>query len=121
MEIVVSRIVNPFHSPKKTLGALNADVVATLISSAGDVALVVDKSGVIRDVAIASEDLSKAGNKPGKHRHLFLANGVLNILWSVLFFRFKRPDRALVEDKEAQKKTPRFGASGTASEPEPPY
>jgi transcriptional regulator PpsR len=32
-----------------------------LISSAADVALVVDKSGVIRDVAIASEDLSKAG------------------------------------------------------------
>ena len=61
MEIVVSRIVNPFHSPKKTLGALNADVVATLISSAADVALVMDKSGVIRDVAIGSEDFSKAG------------------------------------------------------------
>jgi len=32
-----------------------------LISSAADVALVVDKSGVIRDVAIGSEELSKAG------------------------------------------------------------
>lgn len=28
---------------------------------------------------------------------LFGINGVLNILWSVLFFRFKRPDWALVE------------------------
>ena len=61
MEILVSRIVNPFHSPKKTLGTLSADIVARLISSAADVALVVDKSGVIRDVAIGSEDLSKAG------------------------------------------------------------
>jgi hypothetical protein len=32
-----------------------------LISSAADVALVVDKSGVIKDVAIGSEDLAKAG------------------------------------------------------------
>ena len=61
MEILVSRTVNPFHSPKKSLGTLNADVVAKLISSAADIALVVDKSGVIRDVAIGSEDLSKAG------------------------------------------------------------
>lgn len=28
---------------------------------------------------------------------LFLLNGVLNILWSVLFFRFRRPDWALLE------------------------
>jgi transcriptional regulator PpsR len=61
MEILVSRTVNPFHSPKKSLGTLNADVVARLISSAADMALVVDKSGVIRDVAIGSEDLSTAG------------------------------------------------------------
>ncbi len=28
---------------------------------------------------------------------LLLANGVFNILWSVLFFRFERPDWALIE------------------------
>ena len=28
---------------------------------------------------------------------LFLTNGVFNILWSALFFRFKRPDWALIE------------------------
>lgn len=28
---------------------------------------------------------------------LFAVNGVLNILWSALFFRFRRPDWALVE------------------------
>lgn len=61
MELLVSRTVNPFHSPKKTLGALNANIVAKLISSAADVALVVDKNGVIRDLAIGSEDLSSAG------------------------------------------------------------
>ncbi len=61
MEILVSRIVNPFHTPKKSLGTLSADVVARLISSAADVALVLDKNGVIRDVAIGSEDLSNTG------------------------------------------------------------
>jgi transcriptional regulator PpsR len=61
MEILVSRAVNLFHSPKKSLGALNANVVARLISSAADVALVVDKNGVVKDVAIGSEDLSSAG------------------------------------------------------------
>ena len=63
MELLVSRTVNPFHSPKKTLGALNANIVAKLISSAADVVLVVDKNGVIRDVAIGSEDLSSAGTR----------------------------------------------------------
>lgn len=61
MEILVSRTVNPFHTPKKSLGTLSADVVARLISSAADVALVLDKNGVVRDVAIGSEDLSNAG------------------------------------------------------------
>ena len=61
MEILVSRTVNPFHSPKKSLGTLNANVVARLISSAADVALVLDKNGVIKDVALGSEDLSNAG------------------------------------------------------------
>jgi len=28
---------------------------------------------------------------------LFLANGVLNILWSLLFFKLRRPDWALIE------------------------
>lgn len=61
MEILVSRTVNPFHSPKKSLGALDADVVSKLISTAADVALVVDKNGIIKDVAFGSEDLSEAG------------------------------------------------------------
>lgn len=28
---------------------------------------------------------------------LFLLNGILNLLWSILFFRFRRPDWALLE------------------------
>lgn len=50
-----------FRSPKKTLGSLDADAAARLIAAAGDVALVVDGKGVIRDVAFSDSDLAKHG------------------------------------------------------------
>ncbi|WP_127076196.1 transcriptional regulator PpsR [Rhodomicrobium lacus] len=61
MEILVSRNVNSFQAPKKSLGSLNASVIARLISAAADVALVVDKSGIVKDIAVGSEDLANAG------------------------------------------------------------
>jgi len=50
-----------FEAPKKTLGALGVDDAATLIAAAADVALVVDRDGVIRDVAFGSDELSREG------------------------------------------------------------
>lgn len=50
--------MKPFKAPKKSLGSLDADVVSRLISAASDVALVVDRKGVIRDLAVGSVELN---------------------------------------------------------------
>lgn len=50
-----------FRAPKRTLGDLDAEVAAQLIAAAADVALIVDAKGVIRDVALSSEDLAQEG------------------------------------------------------------
>lgn len=47
-----------FRAPRKSLGNLDADSAAAVISAAADMALVLDPSGVIRDVAFNSEDLA---------------------------------------------------------------
>jgi transcriptional regulator PpsR len=61
MEILVSRKVNPFHSPKTSLGKLDSEVVSKIITAAADVALIVDKDGIIKDVAVGGENLAGAG------------------------------------------------------------
>jgi len=48
-----------FRAPKTTLGDLDATNAAELISSATDVAVILDEAGVIRDVSINAEDLMK--------------------------------------------------------------
>jgi transcriptional regulator PpsR len=53
--------VKPFNLPKKSLGDLDADVAAKLIEASADVALVVDNKGIIRDLALESDDLTKDG------------------------------------------------------------
>jgi transcriptional regulator PpsR len=53
--------VSQFITPKKSLGNLDVEAAARLISAAADVALVVDQQGVIRDLALNSEELSKEG------------------------------------------------------------
>ena len=47
----------PFTAPAETIGALEADVAARLLAATGDVALVIDARGMIRDVAIAHPEL----------------------------------------------------------------
>ncbi|MFX6869132.1 hypothetical protein ABTH37_19100, partial [Acinetobacter baumannii] len=44
-----------------SMGALSASATAALLGSAGDLAFVLDRDGVIRDVAVTSEDLARAG------------------------------------------------------------
>ncbi len=48
-----------FKSPRKSLGSLDAETTAGLIAAAADVALVVDRKGVIKDIAFGSDDLSR--------------------------------------------------------------
>ncbi|SDC95342.1 transcriptional regulator PpsR [Belnapia rosea] len=48
-----------FRAPDASLGRLDAAEAASLFAQASDIALVIDTHGVIRDLAIASEDLSR--------------------------------------------------------------
>jgi transcriptional regulator PpsR len=57
----VSFPVKSFKSPKRSLGNLDADATATLITSACDLALVVDRAGIIRDVSYGTEELAHEG------------------------------------------------------------
>jgi transcriptional regulator PpsR len=47
-----------FKSPKETLGDLGAQAAAALIVAATDVAVVIDRQGVVRDVAFSTDELS---------------------------------------------------------------
>jgi transcriptional regulator PpsR len=51
-------IVNSFSAPGTSLGNLDAQAAARLIAAASDVALVVDRDGVIRDLAVGSDELA---------------------------------------------------------------
>jgi len=53
--------VSQFLAPKKSLGSLDVEAAARLITAAADVALVVDGQGVIRDIAFSSDELAKEG------------------------------------------------------------
>lgn len=59
----ISSIVRAFLSPETTLGDLDAASAAALIAAAADIALIIDREGVIRDVAIRNESL--AADLPG--------------------------------------------------------
>jgi hypothetical protein len=50
--------VSSFSAPKTSLGSLDAESAARLITAASDVALVVDRKGVIRDLALNSDELA---------------------------------------------------------------
>lgn len=45
-----------------SLAGVDADVAATLLAAAADVALIVDSAGIIRDVTVSSEDLTLEGS-----------------------------------------------------------
>jgi transcriptional regulator PpsR len=53
--------VNQFASPRKYLKNIDADSAARLIGCAADVALVLDRDGVIRDVSVSSDELDAEG------------------------------------------------------------
>lgn len=47
-----------FSAPKTSLGSLDPEAAARLVAAAADVALVVDRRGVIRDLALNSDELA---------------------------------------------------------------
>lgn len=54
-------LVQQFKAPRKSLGDIDAEATATLIAAAADIALVIDREGIIRDVAFGSNDLALEG------------------------------------------------------------
>jgi transcriptional regulator PpsR len=62
MEIRVQpKRIEPFRAPKRHLGEIDAESAAKLLTAAADIALVIDNKGIIRDVAVGSEDLLRDG------------------------------------------------------------
>ena len=51
------RVMKSFDAPARTIGPLDADTASTVLASAADVALVLDDDGIIRDLAVGSDDL----------------------------------------------------------------
>lgn len=51
----------PFRSPEGVLGALEPAQAADVVALASDVAMVLDRQGIIRDISIGSSDLAKRG------------------------------------------------------------
>ena len=53
--------VSQFKTPRDSIGNLDAEIAARVMAAAGDVAMVIDREGIIRDVAVSNSDLSMAG------------------------------------------------------------
>jgi transcriptional regulator PpsR len=58
---VVSPATVAFKRPAETLGSLAPDVAAKLLAAAGDVAMVIDDQGIIRDLALADASMIEDG------------------------------------------------------------
>jgi transcriptional regulator PpsR len=49
-----------FSSPKRSLGDLDVEAAAELVAAASDIAIVLDREGVIRDIAVGDADLDRS-------------------------------------------------------------
>ncbi|WP_448585244.1 transcriptional regulator PpsR [Thermaurantiacus sp.] len=58
----------PFRSPTQSLGGLSLDLAARLIAVASDVALVLDRNGTIRDMAVGHAELAEDGAEAWRGR-----------------------------------------------------
>jgi len=59
-KVTKSRAPRAFKAPERNFGELDAHDTAALLTSAADVALVLDSDGVVRDAALGSEELAEA-------------------------------------------------------------
>src|SRR5512141_2319560 len=49
----------PFRDPQDSLGGLELDSTARILAAANDVTIVIDREGVIRDIAVGSVELGE--------------------------------------------------------------
>ena len=93
-------LVKAFKAPQRSLGNLDADAAATLIAAATDVSVIVDASGVVRDLAFHSEELSNELDGSGRW---------LNQPWIDTVTVESRPKvEALLREATARKAIPRW-------------
>lgn len=52
--------VRHFKTPEASIGALDAEMAAALITAACDVALIIDRTGLVVDLAVGNSDLAQA-------------------------------------------------------------
>jgi transcriptional regulator PpsR len=57
------RLSKDSNFPRGVLGDLKASVAATLAAAGGDVAMVIDRDGVICDMAVSNDDMARDGAK----------------------------------------------------------
>jgi transcriptional regulator PpsR len=64
--------VKSFDAPQRTLGSLDVEAAATLLAAASDIALVLDREGIVRDMACQDESLLSdiSGEQTWLGRHL---------------------------------------------------
>ncbi|WP_455371967.1 transcriptional regulator PpsR [Limibacillus halophilus] len=55
--------MKPFAAPQKSLGGIDTETTAALLAAASDISLVIDNSGVVRDLAISNDQLMLADAK----------------------------------------------------------
>lgn len=60
-EIQATMLPSAFRWPKNTLGDLDAATAARIVAAASDIAMVIDRKGIIRDVAISATGLPSEG------------------------------------------------------------
>lgn len=49
--------MSPFRTPKESIGILDAETAATLVEGMADIAVIVDRQGVVSDIAFGSDEL----------------------------------------------------------------
>ena len=87
-------LLKKFRAPKKSLGNLDAEATGELIAAAADIVLIVDKKGVIRDIAFGSDDLAAD-----------ISTGWLGKPWSETVTLESRPKvEAMLQDAAAKTK-----------------
>ena len=53
--------MHQFQTPKQSLGNLNAEIASSVIVAAADISIIIDKKGIIQDLAFASDELDSEG------------------------------------------------------------
>ncbi|PZN99569.1 MAG: transcriptional regulator PpsR [Alphaproteobacteria bacterium] len=51
----------PFLHPERVLGAMSSDAAAGLVAAASDIAIVLDRHGLVQDLSVSSDDLVRSG------------------------------------------------------------